>query len=63
MVGNGPVSHSLHITSHLLTLSWVRAKANISLDTFEGTVSFSEDVTEEDFMHKVAAVSVTMAAG
>jgi hypothetical protein len=63
MVGNGPVSHSVLITSHLLTLSCVRAKANISLDAFDSTVSFGEDVTKEDFMRKVAAVSATMAAG
>jgi hypothetical protein len=50
-------------TSHLLTLSYFRVKANISLDAFEGTVSFGEDMTKEDFMHKVAAVSATTTAG
>jgi hypothetical protein len=63
MVGNGPVSHSVLITSYLLTLSCVRVKANISLDAFNSTVSFGEDVTEEDFMRKVVAVSAMTAAG
>jgi len=63
MLGNGLVSHSVLITSYLLTLSCIRVKANISLNAFNGTVSFGEDVTEEDFMRKVAAVSAMMAAG